>query len=329
MNSQQPNVSVIDPITPAIERVKAMLFRPFELSKWFIIGFCAWLAMLGSGGGPNFNFNFGGHNFGDDPELHHAKEFVINHLPWFIIGGVFIFVLIIALGLLLSWLSSRGKFMFLHCVAENKAEVRAPWNKFRRHGNSLFLFRIVLGLIGFAVFILCVLVTVLLVILFAKAIGIKVLAIPVVILGILLFICIAIVFGLIGKFTTDFVVPIMFLRATSCVAAWREFFSLLSANKGRFALYILFQIVIAIAIGVIGASLACFFSCLLLCFTCGIAGCFMVLPPFSLGFAYVITVLLLPLTTFRRGYSLYYFGQFGPQYNVFAAPEETAPVSQD
>lgn len=41
MTSEQPErVSVIDPITPAIDRVKLMLFRPFELRRWFVIGFC-------------------------------------------------------------------------------------------------------------------------------------------------------------------------------------------------------------------------------------------------------------------------------------------------
>ena len=39
-------ISVIDPIGPAIEHVRLMLFKPFDLSKWLIIGFCAWLANL-------------------------------------------------------------------------------------------------------------------------------------------------------------------------------------------------------------------------------------------------------------------------------------------
>ena len=53
MNGQEMHVSVIDPINPAIERVKALLFAPFDLGRWFIIGFCAWLAQLSryNGGG--------------------------------------------------------------------------------------------------------------------------------------------------------------------------------------------------------------------------------------------------------------------------------------
>ena len=57
--------------------------------------------------------------------------------------------IIIIIAVVLCWLRSRGQFMFVHCVAGNKAEVAVPWNKFSRHGNSLFLFRIVIGLIGF------------------------------------------------------------------------------------------------------------------------------------------------------------------------------------
>ena len=55
MTTQPANVSVTLPISPAIERVKLLLFRPFDLGKWFAIGFCAWLATLGQHG---FSFNY-------------------------------------------------------------------------------------------------------------------------------------------------------------------------------------------------------------------------------------------------------------------------------
>ena len=38
--------------------------------------------------------------------------------------------------------------MFLHCVALDKAEVAEPWSKFAGVANSLFRFRICLGLVG-------------------------------------------------------------------------------------------------------------------------------------------------------------------------------------
>src|SRR5690349_15561593 len=49
-------ISVTDPITPAIERAKLITFGPFDLSKWFVLGFVAFLVALGEGGGGNFHF---------------------------------------------------------------------------------------------------------------------------------------------------------------------------------------------------------------------------------------------------------------------------------
>ena len=67
MNIQPPppsrrGISVAEPLTPALQQVKQMLFKPFDLAKWVTIGFCAWLAGLGeSGGGGGFNYNLNDH----------------------------------------------------------------------------------------------------------------------------------------------------------------------------------------------------------------------------------------------------------------------------
>jgi hypothetical protein len=316
MTPQRPlTVSVIDPIGPALEKVKMILFKPFDLRKWFVIGFCAWLAFLGSGGGP------GGPGGGGDGAqvrgrssearevIGQAKEFVIENLAWIIPVALTVVVLIIVLWLVFTWLSSRGRFMFLHCVAENKAEVKVPWTKFRQHANSLFLFRIVLGLIGFAVTGLPVLLLVgFIIIMIASEGPVLIGVLGGVVIG-LIIIALIITFSLIGKFTMDFVVPIMFLRTTSCRAGWREFLRVLSSNKGRFFLYILFQIVIGIAIGAIIMTG--------MCITCCCAACILAIP-------YIGTVLMLPLLVFKRAYSLLYLGQFGPEFDVFKPETEKA-----
>jgi len=310
MTPQRPlTVSVIDPIGPALEKVKMMLFKPFELRKWFVIGFCAWLAYLGSGGG---NGGGGGGRGGRPPDIHEgfgqAKEFVLESLNWIIPVGAIVVGLIIVLWLVLTWLSSRGRFMFLHCVAENKAEVKVPWAKFRQHGNSLFLFRIVLGLIGFAAIGLpCLFIFALIAVMVAG--NVPGLAVVLGLIAIILVIVpIAIILLLVSKFTTDFVVPIMSLRTTSCTAGWREFLTILSVNKARFALYILFQIIIALAIGAI--ILTAVFV------TCCCAACILAIP-------YIGTVLMLPVLVFKRAYSLLYLGQFGSEFDVFRPETET------
>ncbi len=48
----------------------------------------------------------------------------------------------LALWVLVVWLSSRGRFKFLHCVALNRAEVQVPGD-LGLTANSLFWFRIV------------------------------------------------------------------------------------------------------------------------------------------------------------------------------------------
>ncbi|MGA1978967.1 MAG: hypothetical protein ABSG99_00155 [Sedimentisphaerales bacterium] len=303
---QPPYISVIDPISPAIERVKTLLFKPFDLGKWFTVGFCAWLAYLGSGGGGgggNWNAPHGSHE--QQEGINAAKEYILNNLCWIIPLAAIVVVVIIGIGLLIAWLNSRGNFMFLHCVAGNKSEVKVPWHKFRRHGNSLFLFRVVLGIIGLAIVAVPVLGVVLLIITMVTKIVPYAVSIPAIILCGLIIFVLSIALFLVKKFTLDFVAPIMFLRTASCIAGWQEFLTILSVNKARFALYILFQIVISIAIGTIiflGFCIGCCFCCVSL----------------LLFIPYISTVILLPLFVFKRAYSLYYLRQFGPSFDVFS-----------
>ena len=316
MTSEQSNrISVIDPISPAIERVKVMLFRPFDFGRWFIIGFCAWLAYLGNGGGGGGGG--GGSNWSgpQGPHEHQAeiaealnttKEYLLANLFWIIPTGVIIIAAVICLGLVIAWINSRGKFMFLHCVAENKSEVKVPWHKFSAHGNSLFLFRVVLGLASLAIMILPISGIIFFAIMISAHVVPHATSIPGIILCVLIILVVAIALTLVRKFTFDFVVPIMFLRTASCTAAWREFLTILSVNKARFTLYILFQIVISIVIGTIifiGFCIGCCFCCasILLCIP------------------YIGTVILLPIFVFKQAYPLYYLRQYGPSFNVFGS----------
>jgi hypothetical protein len=311
LTTRPPEISVVEPVSPALERVKRVLFQPFSLGKWFVIGFGAWLAHLGESGGFHFSVPGGGGNNGGasfQHEFEHARDFVLSNLGWILPLVALAAVAALALWLLTLWLNSRGKFVFLHCVALDKAEVSQPWNQFARQGNSLFLFRLGLMLIaGMSALPLVTLIVLLIVrmalrgepevggILVAAGLG-------------LILVGLGIVFGIIQKLTTDFVVPIMFLRRSRCMEAWRELGTLLSVNVGRFILYLLFTIVLGMAIGLILITFL-----LVTCCVC----CLALLP-------YVGTVIVLPVLMFKRAYSLYFLAQFGPKYDVFA----TAPPGQ-
>jgi hypothetical protein len=318
-SSRPREISVTEPIAPAYERMKQMLFKPFDLAKWVTIGFCAWLAGLGeSGGGGSFHGGNGGSHGGNGhpaEEFRHfyqqATDYVMANLFWIVPVAIFLMLVVVAVWLLVLWLSSRGKFMFLHCVALDRAEVAEAWCKFAGAANSLFRFRIVLSLIGM-VLTLPLLVLIVLAILRMVLRGEPDVAGIMMAIGLgLAFVLVAVVFAIIRKFMVDFVVPIMFLRGGNCLAAWREFGALLSANAGEFTLYILFQIVLSMAIGMI-----VLFAVLL---TCCIAGCLMLLP-------FLGTVLLLPVLVFKRAYPLYYLAQYGPEYDVFPVTP-TPPVA--
>ena len=325
MNGRQIHVSVVEPLTPAIERVKTVLFRPFDIRKWFVIGFCAWLAELGkheggsgSGGGDHggVNFRWSGEGILEDIDravndaLATVREFVEANMSWIIPVAILVLMVIVGLWLLFTWLSSRGRFMFLHCVAENKGEVVVPWNKFSRHGDSLFAFRIVLGFIMFIIFVVGVVAgysSLMSAVNRGDGIGV-ILTLTAIILGIFL---VSIPVLIIEKFTTDFVVPVMFVQTLSCRKAWGQFLPVLMENKMRFFLYLLFQLVIGFVIFVIVAAFACL--------TCGCACCFFALP-------YIGTVALLPILVFERSYSLYYLRQYSPAFDVFQAEQQATPA---
>ena len=304
-----PQVSVLDPVEQAIGHVRQMLFTPFDLSKWFIVGFCAWLAYLGRSGWPNFNFNFndGRHPFGPDgPALPAIKETIISHLPVIFIVAAILIPIVIIISLILCWLQSRGHFMFVHCVAGNVAEITIPWKKFSRHGNSLFLFKFVMWIIGMLLILIPVAIIIIIGISLHAA-GSSAIGVAGIIAAVFGIFVIAVAFALVNKFTNDFVVPIMFLQTSSIIAGWRTFLAMLGDNKARFLLYILFQIVISMVIGFIGLAICLIGFCL--CCSC----CLLFIP-------YIGTVILLPLLAFKRAYSLFYLSQFGPQFDVFIKP---------
>jgi len=310
MTTQAKEMSVTLPVGQALDRVKKVLFQPFDIGRWFLIGFCAWLAYLGEGGGsfPG-NYHFGDrHGHGGQSirqGLDQARDYVLHNLAWIVPLVIALVLVSLSLWVLMLWLSSRGRFMFLHCVALNAAEVRAPWARFASAADSLFLFRLVIALAGL-VMMLPLVVGLLLVVLrmvFREAVSPGGLLLAVVFVGVMM--AAGIVFWIIGRLTTDFVVPLQFLRRSRCLDAWRELRGLLPGNLGNVVLYFLFQIVLAIVITalVLGVVLV----------TCCVAGCLFALP-------YLGTVFLLPIVVFERAYSLHYLAQLGPDYDVFAPP---------
>ena len=51
MSGNGSKIEIFKPFGEAFELMKRILFQPFDFKKWLVVGFAAWLASLGGGGG--------------------------------------------------------------------------------------------------------------------------------------------------------------------------------------------------------------------------------------------------------------------------------------
>ena len=302
-------ISVTEPIGWALTRTGRMLFKPFEWRKWFVLGFCAWLANLGEGGGPNVNPGGGGRGGPSggpgpfDPVLNWGRE----HVGLVILVAVVALVVFLAIGLVVVWLSSRGKFMFLDGVVRNRGAVVEPWHCFRTPGNSLFGFRVVFGLAALAVVLLIAGVGLAIAWPDIQAERFGAMAVGGILAGALLMTPAIVVLGLVVALLEDFVVPVMYRRGVRTLAAWGIFRrEILPGRFWKIVLFYLMKIVLGIGIAAVAIVATC-------C-TC----CLTIIP-------YLGTVILLPIFVFMRSYSLYFLQQFGPGWQFFQAVDGLLP----
>lgn len=304
MNGPEPKIEIFKPFGSAFELVKKILFQPFDLKKWLIIGFAAWLAHLGGGGGFNYQFN----RREEAQKLHEA----ISQIPHpILVTGICILIsMVLVFIVLFAWLRARGRFMFIDCIVKNRGAIAQPWHDFRKEGNSYFLFSLV---IGFALFIFAVLLSVPLILFALK--GRYYFFIHRDQLDVYLISAIAawafavILFVLAWSLVANFMVPVMYVQRCRAAKAFGMVVKLIAAQPGEVLLYCLFLIVLALATAIV--------ACLVTCATCCIA-----------AIPYVGTVILLPVFVVLRSFSLLFLRQFGPEYDVWASyiPPEFSPV---
>ena len=306
MDGAEAKVEIFKPFVEAFELTKKILFQPFNLGKWCVIGFAAFLA-----GGVNFNFGFrfpfnGGGNWNfrsssynpfNVPSGEHIQAWVVALIA-------VVFLIALAIIIVLSWLRARGAFIFTDCIVRNRAAIVEPWKEFWREGNSLFLFSWLVVLLflataaaAFAIFLLPIIIS------GRSAVGKNI----GMIVGIALFWTVIFFAALGWALISHFMVPIMYRRRCRAVVAFRESTSLVTAYRAPIILYFLFLLVLAIACGIIG--------CVTTCVTCCIA-----------AIPYVGTVILLPIFVLLRSFLLCFLRQFGPDYDVWAEiPQPESP----
>ncbi|HET6329629.1 MAG TPA: hypothetical protein VFF76_02470 [Holophagaceae bacterium] len=297
------SISATEPIHRAISWTEKVLFKPFDAGKWFVLGFCAFLAQLGQGG---YNYRSGNAFRQTDTETRNAfadiGTWISSHRALTATLGAGILVVVLGLIVLFMWLSSRGQFMFLDGVARNRAEVREPWHRFRDLGNRLFRFQLAL---------LSIMLAILLVFIGAFALaairaahhGFDAIAIATFITLGAVFIVILLTGMVVDLLLRDFAVPVMYLRRTGAWDAlgivWRE---ILPGNGWAFVRFYLMKLVLGL-----GSAVVILIGC---CLTC----CLAALP-------YLSSVVFLPIHVFFRSYSLLFLEQVGEGWKVIGRVE--------
>ena len=228
--------------------------------------------------------------------LRSAWEYLRAHPNWLalIVGGA---AALFAIGLLLLWISSRGKFIFLDNVVHDRARIAEPWRRFAQCGDSLFSWRV--GFLLACVLAFAVLGTVAVV----AAGGFSgfgfgsVRAISITGLAALAAVGWGIACVYVSLFLDSFIVPLMYKDGIGAVEAWRRFVPWIERRFGEFLLYGLFVLglVIVVGTGVIVVGLM----------TCCVGLLLVVLP-------YVGTLILLPFLVTYRAFSLEFLAKSTP-----------------
>jgi hypothetical protein len=298
-----------EPVGSAWARMKEVLFQPFNLGKWMVMGFVAWFAGLNSGGGSSYNSSsFRDHDNGHLGETMHQ---VWSQYSTLILAvGSCVLITVVILSILFTWLGARGKFIFLDNALYNRAAVVEPWGKYRMQGNSLFLWKLAIGCIALALLLLIF--AICLPLLWPMMVHQANLPLGIfgIIIGMALLFLFIVFFSYLGTFVYDFVVPLMLKYNLGIRAAWRHFFQILKPRFGAFLVYGLIRYLLDFITGLalIAAGLL----------TCCCLFLVMAIP-------YIGTVLLLPLFMFYRFLGIEFMRQFGDEFTVDAEQTEADP----
>lgn len=308
MNGPTRKIEILAPFNQAIELTRLILFRPFDITKWLVIGFAAFVSgWLNSGGGSINPWSFRRWNTSNlqAPTLQ-FRSFNMDHAGLVFLTVVAVFV-VVALVFLIVWLwiVARGRFVFIDCLVRNRAAIAEPWREFRQEGNRFFVFLLVLMLLSLV-----------LVALFGGLIfGLLVLwrnyrvsNVPALFVVVPIVVFAWVAFAMVVNLITYFMPPVMYTRRCSPVDAARGILQLIFDDPAPFILFILFMIALWIGWIVLG--------CFVTCATCCLAS----LP-------YIGTVIVLPVPVFFRSFSLFFLQQFGPTWDVWArlpVPAETS-----
>jgi hypothetical protein len=313
MNGTGRKIEIITPFNQAIELTRLILFRPFDITKWLVIGFAAFLSgWFNSGGGGINPWSFRGWNTSNaQAPTFQFRSFNMDHAGVILITAIAVCVVIfLTLLVVWLWIVGRGRFVFIDCLVRNRAAIVEPWREFRQEGNRFFIFLIVLILISLVLFALFGGLLFGVLVLWRSY---RVSNVPVLIVVVPIAVFAWVAFAVVVNLITYFMPPVMYARRCSPVDAARAILRLIFDDPAPFILFIFFMIALWIGWIMVG--------CVVTCVTCCLAS----LP-------YIGTVIVLPVPVLFRSFSLLFLRQFGPEWDVWAkipVPTVTSPPAAE
>lgn len=248
--------SAIDAISPAFDRTRRQLFRPFRFAFWARMALVALVTgeFYGSAGWGGLHFNVpassGGHGHIFNAFVDPRWAYLMRYLPWIIIGGLLLF----ALTIFWMYASSIFRFILFNSVLTDTCQIKEEWRRWRSQGALFFLWRICLGL----AFLLALGVLgglVILVLVSSGAIANPRQHIALLVLwslgAFLILAGLLIATAVIALFARDFVVPVMALEGVGVIEGWRRVIPMLKAEKGAYTGYVLMKIVLVVGSAII------------------------------------------------------------------------------
>lgn len=131
-------ISAVDSVSPAIQRTRQFLFKPFNWGTYLKLGL---VAIVTEGLGSNLNSSShhdqtGGHG----PIFHSPSELVPVA-----IAAIFALALVAVILLTIFYLITRLRFAFFHCLIRNVKEITPGWRLYREQASRFFWMNVAVG----------------------------------------------------------------------------------------------------------------------------------------------------------------------------------------
>lgn len=132
-------ISAADSVSPAIQRTREFLFKPFTWGTYLKLGL---VAIITEGLGNNFHSS----SHKSQPSVHSPFVCPACHLsPLMIAAIVFAVMLAIVVAVWLCYLVTRLRFAFFNCLVSNTREIRPGWRLYQTQASRFFWFNVVVG----------------------------------------------------------------------------------------------------------------------------------------------------------------------------------------